>query len=172
LSSGIEPVEIPRIEPVEIISVDWFDPRAFALRTAMEEETSAMYAQFVAGLPPEVQAGIDAALAVDPDTIDTTLIALDAGRPAGHAALRPCGASLEVKKVFVPPAVRGRGLARQLMLELEGIARARAVPSLVLQTGVLQVPAIRLYEDLGYIPIRAFGAYDAIPNALCFEKAL
>ncbi len=138
----------------------------------MNHETEAMYAGFVAGLSAEVQAGIDVALTVEPETIDTTLIALDAGKPVGHAALRAFGSSLEVKKVFVAPEVRGKGFARQLMLELEAIARARAVASLILQTGVLQVPAIRLYEDLGYLPILPFGAYGAIPNALCFEKAL
>ena len=154
------------------MGVDWFDPRAAALRAAMDEETGAMYADFVAGQTPEVRAGIDVALTVEPGTIDTTLIALDAGRPVGHAALRAFGPSLEVKKVFVSPDARGNGFARQLMVELEGIARARAVPSLILQTGVLQVPAIRLYEDLGYTPIRPFGAYCLIPNVLCFEKAL
>lgn len=160
------------IEPVEIIRVDWFDPRAVALRAAMDKETVAMYANFVAGQTTEVQEGIDAALTVEPGTIDTTIIALDARRPIGHAALRAFGPSLEVKKVFVAPEARGKGFARQLMLELEAIARERAVPSLILQTGVLQVPAIRLYEDLGYTPIPPFGAYRVIPNALCFEKTL
>lgn len=138
----------------------------------MDLETGAMYANFVAGQTSEVQAGIDMALTVEPETIDTTLIALDAGRPVGHAALRAFGASLEVKKVFVSLEARGKGFARQLMLELEAIARARAVLSLILQTGVLQVPAIRLYEDLGYAPIPPFGAYRVIPGALCFEKTL
>jgi len=67
---------------------------------------------------------------------------------------------------------RGRGVARMLMLEAESIARAEGAASLVLQTGPLQVPAIRLYEDLGYVTIPSFGTYGAIPSALCYEKVL
>ena len=42
----------------------------------------------------------------------------------------------------------------------------------MLQTGPLQVPAITLYEDLGYVAIPPYGKYDAIPGALCYEKVL
>ncbi|MCA0216208.1 MAG: GNAT family N-acetyltransferase [Actinobacteria bacterium] len=77
-----------------------------------------------------------------------------------------------MKKVFVAESVRGRGVARLLMGELETIARVRGAASLVLQTGPLQVPAITLYEDLGYVAIPPYGKYDAIPGALCFEKVL
>jgi hypothetical protein len=42
----------------------------------------------------------------------------------------------------------------------------------VLQTGTLQLVAIALYERLGYVPIPVYGAYTAIPFALCFEKKL
>jgi GNAT superfamily N-acetyltransferase len=185
VGSVIEPVEI-RIE-----YVDWLDPRAVALRAAMDAETSAMYAEFSRSQPPEVQAAIDDALTVDPATIVTTIIALDGDEPVGHSALRPVHLDalddrvvlddraaledrvvLEVKKVFVAESVRGRGVARLLMGELETIARGRGATSLVLQTGQLQVPAITLYEDLGYLPIPPYGKYDAIPGALCYEKVL
>ncbi|MCC6856777.1 MAG: hypothetical protein IT189_12050 [Microbacteriaceae bacterium] len=58
------------------------------------------------------------------------------------------------------------------MSELEVIARARGAASLVLQTGELQVPAIRLYEDLGYVPIPPYGKYVVMSIALCFQKDL
>lgn len=163
---------------LSVEAVDWLDPRAIALREAMDAETRAMYAKFVEGQTLEVRAGIDEALAVDPATIDTTIIALDGAVPVGHAALRPVDVSvfgadvLEVKKVFVVVEARGRGVARLLMSELETMARERRVASLVLQTGELQLPAIRLYEELAYLPIPAFGKYTAIPGALCFAKEL
>ena len=158
--------------PIHIEYVDWVDPRAVELRAAMDAETSAMYAEFSRSQPPEVQAAIDDALTVDPAAIVTTMIALHGDEPVGHSALRPYGTSLEVKKVFVAESVRGRGVARLLMGELEAIARGRGAASLVLQTGPLQVPAITLYEDLGYVAIPPYGKYDAIPGALCFEKVL
>ena len=178
MGSVIEPVEI-RIE-----YVDWLDPRAVALRGAMDAETSAMYAEFSQSQSREVQAAIDDALTVDPATIVTTIIALDGEEPVGHSALRPVhldtlddrvpldDRALEVKKVFVAESARGRGVARLLMGELETVARGRGVASLVLQTGPLQVPAITLYEDLGYVAIPPYGKYGAIPGALCFEKVL
>ena len=164
--------------PIRIEYVDWLDPRAVALREAMDAETSAMYAAFSQSQSREVQAAIADALTVDPATIVTTIIALDGEEAVGHSALRPVHLDrlddrvLEVKKVFVAESVRGRGVARLLMGELETIARGRRAASLVLQTGPLQVPAIALYEDLGYVAIPPYGKYDAIPGALCFEKVL
>jgi GNAT superfamily N-acetyltransferase len=175
--------------PIRIEYVDWLDPRAVALREAMDAETSAMYAEFSLSQSREVQAAIDDALTVDPATIVTTIIAVDGDEPVGHSALRPVHLDtlddrvalddralddrvLEVKKVFVAESVRGRGVARLLMGELETVARGRGAASLVLQTGPLQVPAITLYENLGYVAIPPYGKYDAIPGALCYEKVL
>jgi len=144
----------------------------------MDAETSAMYAEFASGQSAEVTAAVADALTVDPATIVSTIIAVDGDEPVGHSALRPVHLDtlddrvLEVKKVFVAESVRGRGVARLLMGELEAIARGRGAASLVLQTGPLQVPAITLYEDLGYVAIPPYGKYDAIPGALCFEKVL
>lgn len=160
---------------VRIESADWLDPRAIALRTAMDAETSAMYAAFVADQPAHVTAAIDVALRVDPADIVVTILAIDGDEPVGHSALRPAAGepdALEVKKVFVPVAHRGRGLSRRLMVELERRAGDRGIRRLVLQTGSLQLPAIALYESLGYRPIDPFGGYHAIPGALCYEKLL
>jgi len=157
----------------ELIEVDWLDARAVAQRDAMNAETGAMYAAFTGGNTPEVNAAIDAALAVDPATIVYTVIAVDGGRVLGHSALRPASSGvLEVKKVFVEPDARGTGVARALLADLERYALVHGVTSLVLQTGPLQVDAIALYEKVGYVPIEPFGAYGVIPGALCFEKSL
>lgn len=157
---------------IRLEAVEWSDPRAVAQRAAMDSETGAMYAAFISGNTPEVNAGIDAALRVDPATIAYTVIAVDGDEVVGHSALRPFGDRLEVKKVFVEPSRRGTGVARALLAHLEEYARARGVASLVLQTGALQVDAIALYEKIGYVAIEPFGAYTAIPGALCYEKQL
>ena len=142
----------------------------------MNAETGAMYERFMNGQPPEVQAAIDDALTVDPAEILVTVLATDGDEVLGHAALRAApgfgDGVLEVKKVFVGAGHRGRGAARLLMSGLESIARERDATSLVLQTGELQVPAIRLYENIGYTPIPPYGKYVVMPNALCFEKVL
>ncbi len=156
--------------------VDWLDPRAVGQRQAMDSETGEMYAKFIAGLTPEEMAAIDDALSTDPAEILDTIIIVDGDAVLGHSALRPAPGFgpevLEVKKVFVGPEYRGRGVSRLLMAELEVLARQRGATSLVLQTGELQVPAIKLYENLGYTPIPAYGKYVIIPNALCYVKPL
>lgn len=163
-----------------VARVDWLDPRAVALRTAMDAETSAMYAEFATERTPEERALIDAALATDPAQMVVTFLVTDPAAddaPVAHTALRPVPRgdhpdALEVKKVFVVPERRGLGLARLLLSEAEGFAREAGRAALVLQTGRLQVAAIRLYEDLGYVPVPAYGDYGVIPATLTFRKEL
>jgi GNAT superfamily N-acetyltransferase len=153
-------------------TVAWDDPRAIALRAAMDAETGAMYAGRAAAQTPEETDAVTAALTIDPATIVHTVLLVADGTAVAHAALRPFGDELEVKKVFVAADARGHGHSRALMLELERVALERGIHSLVLQTGDLQVPAIALYVSLGYEPIPVYGAYSAIPFALCYRKQL
>jgi GNAT superfamily N-acetyltransferase len=172
----------------EIRSIAYGDSRAVALRAAMDAEMHALYNKGSRDLPDGMQAKMDAALAIDPDKMIATVGAFDRdGAPAeqaldeqapaeqvlvGHAAIRWFEDSLEVKRVFVDPAHRGRGISKLLMLELERIARELGATSLVLQTGNLQIEAITLYEKLGYLPIERFGLYAPIPFFLCYGKSL
>lgn len=152
--------------------VEWLDPRAEALRDDMSVEMEELYASAVADRDPEIMRIFEAALAVDPPTIVGTVLALDGVAPVGQAALRPHGDALEVKKVVVDPAQRGRGISRLLMSELEVIARELGYPRLLLQTGDRQLAAIALYEAIGYRPIPPYAPYELISNALCYEKVL
>jgi len=153
-------------------TVAWDDARALALRSAMDLETGALYAGRSAAQTAGQQAAVDDALRIDPATIVHTVLLIEDGVPVGHAALRPWNHELEVKKVFVDASVRGRGLSRALMVELERVAGERGIPSLILQTGNLQLPAIGLYESLGYERIETYGKYGAIPASVCFRKRL
>lgn len=62
----------------------------------------------------------------------------------------------EVKRVFVAPHSRGRGLGRRLMLELENLARAHGLHTLRLDTRSDLVEARALYAALGYVEVPAF----------------
>jgi len=156
-------------------TVPWDDPRAVLLRAEMDGELGPRYADRLDDIPPEVAARFGQALSVDPDTIVATIIAVDAeGDPVGHAALRDLGGelagSLEVKRVFVAPPVRGTGVSRLLMRELERIAADRGAERLILQTGDRQPDAIALYEKIGYTPIPVYPPYVEITFSHCFEK--
>ena len=101
-----------------------------------------------------------------------TVGAFDGDELVGHAALRPFEDALEVKRVYVRSDYRGRGISKQLMFELEAIARERDVRSLILQTGDRQAEAIALYLKIGYVSIDRFGLYEPVPFFLCYGKTL
>ena len=162
---------------IRLERVDWLDPRAVALRTAMDEESGALYADVGAALPRRDRVTFARVLAVDPADVAATVIAVDDDvTPVGHAGLKrlhdDLADALEVKKVVVSPDRRGEGISRLLMGEVEAIARALGAARLVLQTGDRQPAAIALYESLGYEPMPAFGGYEIFPPSLHYAKRL
>jgi GNAT superfamily N-acetyltransferase len=95
------------------------------------------------------------------------------GVPAGCGAWRvfPPG-GVEVKRVYVEPAFRRRGLARRLMAALESSAAAAGHRSVVLNTGQQQPEALALYAELGYEPVPGYGVYACAPDAVFLGKQL
>jgi GNAT superfamily N-acetyltransferase len=80
--------------------------------------------------------------------------------------------AVEVKRMFVEPDCRGRGIARRLLAELEECARRAGYSVARLETGVRQPEAIGLYESAGYRRIPNYGMYAGIADSACFEKSL
>lgn len=78
----------------------------------------------------------------------------------------------ELKRMYIRPAFRGLGLAKELLLHLEAYTRSRGVDLLRLETGIHQTEAIALYEKMGYRPIGPFGPYWEDPLSLFYEKRL
>ena len=100
------------------------------------------------------------------------LLASD-GEPAGCGAIRQLGPGVaEIKRMFVRPPFRGRGLSRVLLEGLEREARAWAIRVLRLETGPRQVEALGLYRSAGYGGIAKYGEYVDNPDSICMEKRL
>ena len=78
----------------------------------------------------------------------------------------------EVKRMYVAPRARGRGVARAVLAHLEDTARAAGVEVMVLETGLRQPEAISLYESSGYTPIPGFGFYKDAALSRCFARPL
>ena len=78
----------------------------------------------------------------------------------------------ELKRMYVVPAARGRGLSRILLADLERRAVAAGRRRLVLETGIRQPEAIGLYASSGYTEIPRFGMYRCDPRSRCFAKLL
>lgn len=78
----------------------------------------------------------------------------------------------ELKRMYVTPEARGRGLARRILASLESDARAAGRIRMVLETGTAQPEAIALYISSGYEPCPKFGLYRHEATSLCFAKRL
>ena len=93
--------------------------------------------------------------------------------PVGCGAILPLVPGVaEVKRMFVEPSARRRGIARQLLRELEAIARGLGYLVVRLETGVRQPEALRLYEAAGYQRVECYGRYAKDPLSICFEKQI
>lgn len=101
------------------------------------------------------------------------LVAYVDGEPVGCGAVkRHDDATAEVKRVWVVPEARGRGVARALMARLEEVAQALGYRGVVLETGLRQPEAVELYESLGYRRREPYGTYRDSPLTVCFERDL
>ena len=101
------------------------------------------------------------------------LVAEVDGVPAGCGAWRSLGAGrAEVKRVYVEPGFRRRGLAQVIVDAIEADATRAGVRSLVLNTGPEQPEALSLYATLGYVPAAPFGIYADEPRAVFLGKDL
>jgi GNAT superfamily N-acetyltransferase len=101
------------------------------------------------------------------------LVADVEGEPAGCGAWRVLSSGVaEIKRVYVVPRFRRRGLAQVIVRALEvGAARA-GHGAVVLNTGQEQPEALALYADLGYGPIEGYGIYACSPGAVFLGKDL
>lgn len=159
-----------------LTAADWEAPAARQLREDQQAELRRIY-------------GGDTEPGVKPSASDVTVFVLawevpDGAQLAdavartdalavGCGGLRPLDAtSAEIKRMYVRPTHRRRGLSRQILDELEFRARSQGWFRLRLETGPAQIAAIGLYEAAGYRKIPNFGAYQGHAASLCFEKAL
>jgi putative acetyltransferase len=78
----------------------------------------------------------------------------------------------EIRRMYVDPEARGRGLSRAVLGALEAAARALGYEVLRLETGTGQPEALGLYASAGYEPIPPYGPYVNDPHSICFQKRL
>ena len=80
--------------------------------------------------------------------------------------------TVEIKRMYVAPQARGRGLARLMLDHLETSAGEHGCEAVVLETGLRQPEAMALYESSGYVPVPPFGYYKEAPLSRCYAKRL
>ena len=142
---------------MEFRSVDPSAPPASDLIDAMVAEMEPLYGR------------IDVAHAPSAGPADfsppggTFLVGYEDGSPVcGGGVKRLDGEAAEIKRMYVVPAARGRGVAKELLVALEEAARSLGYTTARLDTGPKQPHAERMYRDAGY---RDIGNFNANPFA-------
>lgn len=133
---------------------------------------SSAYAQSL--YPPESNFLLDIVTLEGPEVAFYVARLGEAGRAVGIAAL-VAGADAttgELKRMFVDPSARGRGVAGSLIARIEADASARGIREIVLETGDLHHAAQALYRRHGFTNVPQFGQYVGEPHSVCFGKSL
>ncbi|WP_426983751.1 GNAT family N-acetyltransferase [Herbiconiux liangxiaofengii] len=157
---------MPRLPalPVSVERVAFDHPEADALRRAQRVELDARYGSDDHE-PGEVPTAASTPVFVLARTVE--------GRAVGCGGLRPLeGGGAEVKRMYVHPEARGRGVSTAVLRALEDEARLLGVRRLVLETGTEQPDAMRFYEREGYERIEAFGPYVGSAQSVCYARTL
>lgn len=161
------------VDGLEVERVPWAHPDAVALRRAMVDELAPLYPEHA----QDAGDGFDRLDASHADTVVTTFLVRQGGVAVACVTHRHAPAwgedTAELKRLYVAPAARGRGLARRLVGLVEDDARAHGARRVVLDTGIRQPEAIALYLSAGYRAVAPpAGSWDALPVSLWFAHAL
>jgi putative acetyltransferase len=107
------------------------------------------------------------------DTIRYVVLVLENGQPIGCGALKAFqDSTVEIKRMYVSPESRKKGIASKILTELEHWANELGFTKCILETGTKQPEAIGLYKKSGYHLIPNYGQYAGVENSLCFQKEL
>lgn len=107
------------------------------------------------------------------DGLKYVVVAYDGETPLGCGAIKHYADNvMEVKRMYVAPSARGQGIASSVLQELEDWTIQLAYKTCLLETGVKQLEAIRLYRKNGYNIIPNYGQYQGVSNSVCFEKTI
>ncbi len=146
-------------------------PDVVAALAALDAYLTTLYA-------PEANHILDVQALLAPDVV--FLVARERARLLGTGAFRQMPGEpasdgrpyAEIKRMFVDPASRGRGVGAQIVAALEAAMLASGCTLALLETGRDQVEAVRLYERAGYRRRAAFGGYPDNGLSLFYEKSL
>jgi len=105
--------------------------------------------------------------------LPTVVIAYHEGQPVGCGCFKQFDdGSVEVKRMYVSPDQRGKGIGAALLAELEKWAAELKIASVVLETGNNQPEAVHLYQKMGYTVIPNYGQYSGMATSICMKKEL
>ena len=105
--------------------------------------------------------------------IETVVIAYVDQVAAGCACFKRYDhETVEIKRMYVRPAARSKGISAMILKDLEEWALTLGVRKAILETGNSQFEALGLYGRQGYISIPNYAPYTEMPDSICFGKML
>lgn len=141
-------------------------PAAVALMRALDDESQSRY-----------PFDLSKHFRVDPSEFDPGrglfVLALADDHAVGCGAIRRLeSGDAEIKRMYVAPAGRRKGVARAILAALEVEARALGAARLILETGNKQVEALALYRREGFEEIPRYEPYVDAQHSVCMAKQL
>lgn len=107
------------------------------------------------------------------DAIKHCIVAYEENNPAACGAIKAFSDdAMEVKRMFVQPEFRRKGLASEVLGQLEKWAAELGYRYCILETGKRQPEAIGLYQKQGYLIIPNYGQYANVENSVCMRKEI
>ena len=107
------------------------------------------------------------------DHIHHVIVAYENNQPIGCGAFKEYELGVaEIKRMYVKPELRGKGIAAEILSNLEEWAKDEGFKTCILETAIKQPEAIRLYEKSGYTRIPNYGQYIGVEISLCMQKQL
>lgn len=103
--------------------------------------------------------------------LQNVIVCYDDNVPVGCGALKEYDAKTgEIKRMFVHPEHRNKGIANAVLLELELWAKELRFTSCMLETSFKLENAIALYKKFGYQQIPNYGQYIGVESSVCMQK--
>jgi putative acetyltransferase len=102
------------------------------------------------------------------------IVAYDDETAIGCGCFRPMkeGDTIEIKRMYVIPFFRNRGVGKVILHNLEQWASEQGYETAKLETGIKQPEAIAAYEKSGYVQIPNFEPYVNVAESICMMKNL
>lgn len=107
------------------------------------------------------------------DSIKNAIVVYDDVKAIGTGAFKFYEEGVaEIKRMYVDPEARGKGIASKILTELQAWAKEENFTSCILETGHKYPEAVALYKKNGFEIIANYGQYIGIEDSICFQKTL
>lgn len=107
------------------------------------------------------------------DSLKNAVVCYEGNIPLGCGAFKEfVYGTVEIKRMYVVPESRGKGIASLILKELENWAAELNYTEAILETGKKQTDAVHLYQKSGYTIIPNYGQYENVENSVCMQKII